>query len=135
MDENKKSELVNAWIIAEDAVKGSTEKEDNSWATYILIHLAIDEPEETWEIILRIHNENISENVRGMLAAGPLEDLLVYHGEDFIERVRELATNDPLFKETLGGVWLDENDNPICEEFYKIAGVEMPFPKKEEDSS
>ena len=40
-----------------------------------------------------------------VLAAGPLEDLLAKRGEDFIDRVEELARKDPKFNDLLGGVW------------------------------
>jgi len=127
--EPQRSALVGAWIAAQDAEEGSKEWEENCWASDDLIRLAIDKPDETWDVILRIHAQELSEKVRGMLAAGPLEDLLVYHGEQYIKHVRALALKDPIFKETLAGVWLDANEISICKKFYEIAGVDMPFPE------
>ena len=40
-----------------------------------------------------------------MLSAGPLEDLLAYHGHLIIDRVEAEARRKPLFAKLLGGVW------------------------------
>ncbi len=129
MKEKEKQQLVSAWIAAQNAQENSSEREKNYWAISKLFHLTIDDPETSWDVIIQIHNSKISESVRGSLAAGPLEDLLVDHGQAYIGQVRNLAKQDQLFKQTLKGVWLDCNDNPICEEFYQIAGIDPPFPK------
>jgi hypothetical protein len=47
----------------------------------------------------------ISEEVLGVLAAGPLEDLIHDKGDDFIERIELLARRDPAFRLLLRGVW------------------------------
>ncbi len=39
------------------------------------------------------------------LAAGPLEDLLVRHGADFIDKVELEAQRSIFFRSLLGGVW------------------------------
>ena len=39
------------------------------------------------------------------LAAGPLEDLLVYQGPGIIEVVESYARQNPAFRHLLGGVW------------------------------
>ncbi len=40
-----------------------------------------------------------------MLAAGPLEDLIEYHGPDFIGRIEDEARRSAIFRELLGEVW------------------------------
>jgi hypothetical protein len=40
-----------------------------------------------------------------VLAAGPLEELLVHHGPAIIDRVEQQARDDPRFNLLLGGVW------------------------------
>ena len=39
------------------------------------------------------------------LSAGPIEDLLVRHGDHFIDRIEEQAKADPEFSDLLEGVW------------------------------
>ena len=48
-----------------------------------------DQPEQAWEVILEILDKidpQPSDKFFQLLAAGPLEDLLAHHGEEFIER-------------------------------------------------
>jgi predicted proteasome-type protease len=54
------------------------------------------------DIVLARHP---SDKVIAGLAAGPFEDLLVYHGDAFIERVEERAREDDAFNDLLGRVW------------------------------
>jgi len=65
--------------------------------------------------------------VRAILAASPLEDLLVYHGKEFFPKVKAVALKDPLFRQMLGEVWLDKKKSPIWHEFYELAGVTPKF--------
>jgi len=120
MEEAKKSKLVAAWIAAQEA------GEIDSWAIVAMCDIPQLEPELGWDLIVRIHAEPISEEVRDMLAASPLEDLLVYHGEQFFPRVKEVALRDPVFRQMLQSVWLDEKDSPIAKAFYELAGVAAP---------
>ena len=43
--------------------------------------------------------------VLGVLAAGPLEDLLSYNGDHVVDQVDLLARRDPSFRLLLNGVW------------------------------
>jgi len=122
MEDIKKKKLVDAWILAQE------EGDDESWAIQAMIHMPDDDPELCWELITLIHAEPISESVRAILAASPLEDLLVYHGEEFFPHVRNLALKDPLFRKMLSEIWLDGNSSPIWREFYELAGVKPQFP-------
>ncbi|MGH8617796.1 MAG: DUF6869 domain-containing protein [Burkholderiales bacterium] len=120
MNEVSKVKLVAAWIAAQEA------GEIDSWAITAMGDIPQLEPELGWELIVRIHAVPISEEVRDMLAASPLEDLLVYHGEQFFPRIKELALRDPVFRNMLSSIWLDEKDSPIAREFYELAGVAAP---------
>ncbi len=122
MNEASKVKLVAAWIAAQEA------GEIDSWAITAMGDIPQLEPELGWDLIVRIHAEPISEDVRDMLAASPLEDLLVYHGLQFFPRVKELALRDAAFRGMLQSVWLDAKDSPIAREFYELAGVAAPAP-------
>lgn len=63
------------------------------------------EPEKGWQAILAALQDPHLEAHLGTLAAGPLEDLLSYHGEAFISRVENEAKSNPKFAWLLGGVW------------------------------
>lgn len=61
--------------------------------------------EDTWRVILAVLSQNPSDEIIGMLAAGPLEDLIEDQGTEFIERIETEARRNPAFRHLLGGVW------------------------------
>ena len=63
------------------------------------------EPEKGWQAILMAVEDPRLEQYLGTLAAGPLEDLLSYHGEAFIARVEAEARSNPKFAWLLGGIY------------------------------
>ena len=63
-----------------------------------------------------------SEKILANIAAGPLEDLLVYHGEKFIDRVEEAAQSDPVFKKMLGAVWQNAIPDDVWNRVKAVAG-------------
>lgn len=81
------------------------EQEDASLASepaYSAIHLG--HAETLWRFIERIVEQRPSEWALGMLAAGPLEDLIGECGEAFIDRIEAAAERDHVFRRTLHGV-------------------------------
>jgi hypothetical protein len=68
--------------------------------------LILNYPDKGWELInIIFHKVADDPEMMACLAAGPLEDLLVEHGEKFISEVEELALANHKFKELLTGVW------------------------------
>lgn len=64
-----------------------------------------EHPEHAWQCILATVADSRALPFLGILAAGPMEDLLGIHGDAFIERVEHHALQNPTFAWTLGGVW------------------------------
>ena len=64
-----------------------------------------DEPELAWRAIIEICSRDLTEDEEGLLAAGPLETLLSWHGATFIDRVVTEATKDQHFKTVLKLMW------------------------------
>jgi hypothetical protein len=75
------------------------------WAVMELDDMATDNPEAAWPLILELLKQPLVENAFGGLAAGPLEDLIEYHGPEFIGRIETEARINPKFRRLLGGVW------------------------------
>ncbi len=71
----------------------------------VLFDECLDEPEIAWLAILKILEQDLSDEQIALLAAGPMEDLLSHHGSDFIERVETEARRNSKFNDLLGGVW------------------------------
>jgi hypothetical protein len=114
MDETKLNEIINAWIIAEEAERGSPEHESNWWAIEQVMDWTYErQGEDLWQFITTAYKRGLSDKAFGALAAGPLEDLLAQQGPEFIERIEELARKDPEFNELLGGVWQNTMDDEI----------------------
>ena len=64
-----------------------------------------ESPDEAWDFILSTLTQDSSPKILRMLSAGPLEDLLAYHGHLIIDRAEAEARRNPLFAKLLGGVW------------------------------
>jgi hypothetical protein len=113
MSPEERAKLVAGWIEHsthriernEHNVFREIRGEDNFWAWEALDRLCRKQPDLCWEIILEILQATHHESVDWAMAAGPLEDLLAWHGHKFIERVEAQAQSDSKFKELLGGVW------------------------------
>ena|ERR1035437_5310286 len=86
-------ELVSKWLSGDDS----------TMADAIVPPLA--DPEAAWEAVLRIMQHELSEEQISLLAAGPVEDLLAWHGAQFIDRIEAEAQRSPAFAHVLGGVW------------------------------
>jgi hypothetical protein len=67
--------------------------------------LVQDAPEDAWKIIDAIRRLDGTDLILSNLAAGPLEDLLVAHGDKFLDRLEALAQDDQRFRKLLGGTW------------------------------
>lgn len=97
-------ELLEAWRLWAAAQQtGADTSELTGWMEF---NWAVEEaPEHAWSAILAAVDDPRMEASLGVLAAGPLEDLLSIHGERFIERVEEKARANRRFAWLLGGVW------------------------------
>jgi hypothetical protein len=72
-----------------------------------------EEPEIAWKAILELLTRDLTKDQHALLAAGPMEDLLWYHGFNFIDRVEQEAKVNVRFNHLLGGVWRREMPQAI----------------------
>lgn len=116
-------DLAQRWLaLASNAQPGSNQRDEpNSLACLDFDWLVEDDPEQAWETILQILHKTDSSGVLAQLAAGPLEDLLSYHGEQFIDRVETLARIDSRFAFLLGGVWQFNMTDAIWDRVTRVA--------------
>ena len=89
-------ELVSKWLSGED------------YTMLDAIIPPLGDPEAAWQAVLRIMKRDLSEDQQALLAAGPIEDLLAWHGAQFIDRIEAEARRSPAFAHILGGVWRQE---------------------------
>lgn len=99
---------------------------------WVLVELAHDKPLVAWEAIkiaISRYPENEfysfgkteAQTVIGLLAAGPLEDLLQHHGPQFIEAAEAEARQDRRMGWALGGVWQNKMSDDIWARVQKAA--------------
>lgn len=107
------NELAADWIACRGSVASDA---SNGLANFLLVDFPQEEPELTWDTIILVvksyndadfYDEAATEaqEVCGLLAAGPVEDLLSYHGRDFIDRFENEARLDRRMAWVLGGAW------------------------------
>lgn len=96
-----------------DLVLTKRDTSATEWASDKMIDLALENPEELWDIILEILKRDPPTEVIEVLAAGPLEDYIAKLGEKVIDRVEAQSAADPKFKNLLGGVWRNSMSDDV----------------------
>jgi hypothetical protein len=99
------TELARAYVRFAHASKGSPEHEANFWAFDALLGASISDPARAWEEIKNVVRCEATIVVFKTLAAGPVEELLVQHGEACIDAIERDAKSMPQLRELFGGVW------------------------------
>lgn len=112
---NDSHDLVGAWIAHHEAASP-----DTAWADDKLTELARRQPLAAWSCILDIYGEAENPRVVGDLSAGPLEELLVFHGGAIIHRLEQEAKRDPRFLILLDGIWQNAIDDDTWARVLKL---------------
>lgn len=97
-----KQQLVGTYL------RASTQPEwpDGDWWAWEKLRRMIEAyPEVGWDLVQDLVRYAPSDRVLAHVAAGPLEDLLVQHGDLLIERVDAAAATDLKFRKCLACVW------------------------------
>lgn len=98
------------------SVNGLIEKIDtNFWAYEEMQRLVVHNPKKALSLIIHILELTDNEYVLSNLAAGPLEDLLRFHGQFISQEIAILAENNDRFHELLNQV-----DETLLERHFKI---------------
>ena len=100
--------LVSAYCEFTKTPEESSRKEELYWSFEKLFQASLSDPDLCLKLILAVLQADHSDSVLEQLAAGPMEELLVQHGAEVIDRVEERAESDPVFRDMLGGVWRSE---------------------------
>jgi hypothetical protein len=104
-EESQIEKLVDGWIkYANKEFEPGELRHRSSWAYDKVDDMAYKNPEFLWKFILAAYNRDLGEG-EPLFAAHPLEELLSRHGDQFIERIENLALKDDRFNFLLGGVW------------------------------
>jgi len=71
-------------------------------------------------------NKTDNEELLAVLAAGPLEDVLVRHGPEVIDEVERTATQNQRFRELLFGVWRNAIDATTWQRVERLRQLGIP---------
>ena len=93
---------------------------EDFWAWNDVMETVYETPEQGWKLILEMLQLAPSSVVISHIAAGPLENLLRYHGEAFIDRVRLECTTNIRLREALSTVLLDQKHDVIVSKIDEI---------------
>jgi hypothetical protein len=121
LDIREIQQIAQTWIELYRLPEDSQEREAKFWAFERLSGLVRDDPEEAWRIIEAMRRLDGTDSILANVAAGPLEDLLVYHGDKFIDRFEILAQSDQQFRRLLGAVWKNDMSDALWARVKAIA--------------
>ena len=123
MQDNELEDLVKTWV--DHALRGGDEL---FWAWDRVTELTTHDPESVWPIILDLIQAAPNDQVLANIGAGPLEDLLCWHGAAFIERVEQAASRNSRFRKSLAATWgWNRMPEEIRERVTKAIGDEPPY--------
>lgn len=106
-------DLVQGWIALDYTKPETSEREESFWSFMLLDDLVEKFPKESLDTIKAILNVDDSDAIKASLSAGPMEDLLVRHGQTVIEQVEIEARRSGTFSHMLGGIWQRDMDNDV----------------------
>lgn len=112
--------LVSTYIRFADADEDSREYDECFWASDELSIMCAGQPLVAWQTILEVLSKKPSSRVIELLAAGPLENLLVKHGLLLIDAIEESAKRNSDVALLLGGVWQSEIDSSVWKRIEKV---------------
>ncbi|MCK6231832.1 hypothetical protein KZX71_12650 [Stenotrophomonas indicatrix] len=97
--------IAEAWVQFNRLPMGASERQSHMQVLDAVDDIIQRDAGGGWEFIEAVRQMDVDAPLLSNLAAGPLEDYLMAHGEAEIERVESLAKQDPSFRELLGRTW------------------------------
>ena len=80
------------------------------------------EPELALNIVVELVERAPDDESLAYVAAGPLEGLVVDHGERLIDRIESLAKERPKFQKALAGIFLTRCPEPVRKRIEAVRG-------------
>jgi hypothetical protein len=100
-------ELAEAWIRFQQKPEEEPDVTDPDWvAVDAVMGIGMKNPEHLMRMIGLILELTDDDDVLGDVGAGPLEDLLRAHGQEYGPQVIDKARDDPRWREAYKSVWI-----------------------------
>ena len=121
MDTAEFNKLCDGWILRYKQQGNSVSDElPNYWAFEKLDDLVRDNPEIAWKAVLNILATDSSDSIIANISAGPIENLLVFHGEAAIKLIENESLENDTLKFSLRGVYQNDMSEDIWGRLQKI---------------
>ena len=124
MDSTSPADIATHWIskwAAEGGPSGESDGNDLDW------DLPRKDPRLCLDSILQVLGRiptNPENKHFQVLAAGPLEDLLVHHGITFVDEIEILARRSPAFRALLNGIWTSRVNPQVVTQLSKYRSTQ-----------
>jgi Family of unknown function (DUF6869) len=119
-DPNDRDLLISEWLRYAESGKA-----DGSWAYDALAVLIDKDPALAWAIILELVHRASPGDAFDLVAAGPLEDLVAWHGREVIDLIEIGVGDDEPLRRALSGLWIGPDTlDPKTLERLRNVGVE-----------
>jgi hypothetical protein len=117
------AELVTGWISYERNEHRQPKglDQEDIWAMFCAHELVEDHANLGLDFVLSVLATKLDNDVIPILAAGPLEEVLAYHGPVIIDRIEDEARRSPDFCHLLGGVWQNRMPDEIWQRVRRAA--------------
>jgi len=93
-----------------------------------LDELRCRDPQTALDLVFEAVRRSEDDATLAYIAAGPLEDLIVDHGDRFIDRIDLEASQEPRFRRALRGVWGHDRMSPdVAERLARLVVNEPPL--------
>jgi len=124
MDNVQLRATAKAWIEFQELGSNPSAEQEAPliWAYDAAHDLVARSPYLAWKFVLSVVELSKDERVLGMLAAGPVEDLLVGYGAEILPDVLSSLPSNPALRRVLAGVWTTRMDREVARKIASIVG-------------
>jgi hypothetical protein len=105
MSSSSIQQLVDDWIAYHQLTGDERDRSALRFAEREVSNLARSDPARCMRIIAEVLRRDTSDSTMAGLAAGPLEDLFLEHGQEAVRLFEHYAAMTPDLDRLLGGVW------------------------------
>ena len=117
--------LAAVWIEYHQLPDSEAEASSLVSAIEQLYDLVRNQPEAAWPIIQELWTVDQTDRMLAIIAAGPVEDILCWHGPDFIVRIEQLAKQHDVVRRMLGAVGRRDMAEDVWRRLKGVAGPDF----------
>ena len=135
MNAKDRQRLVASWLMLQTAPESRTAREDLAWVVEKVWDLCDDAPNDAFEFIVAVLEQDVSSRTLAILSAGPLEALLRKHGPRMISRVERRARRDVRFTRLLDHVWKNALSSKIWDRLQHVRERQARYAALQSDAA